>query len=102
MIPGIPKVVAQIIKTKRHHLIPFTIAGPENIKEQIAETAITITMIGETTPAETAASPKTIAPKMEMELPDKLGILISLSLSISKIKLKTIASIIAGKGTPSL
>ena len=80
----------------------LTIEIWENIKLHIALVATTITIIGDTIPAETAASPRTIAPRIEIALHHKLGILISLSLNISKIKIIKSASIIEGKGTPCL
>ena len=79
----------------------FTIPISENISDAIAESEIIITIIGDTIPADTAASPKTIAPRIEIALPERCGILMSLSLSISKTKIKPKASIMAGKGTPS-
>lgn len=84
------------------NLIALTILTLENISEEIAEREMTITIIGDTIPAETAASPKTIAPKIEIAVPDKCGIRISLSRNISKTSVSPRASTIAGKGTPSL
>ena len=100
-IPTIPRVVAKSIKNIRQNLMAFTIPISENISDAIAESEIIITIIGDTIPADTAASPKTIAPRIEIALPERCGILMSLSLSISKTKIKPKASIMAGKGTPS-
>ena len=58
-----------------------------------------IIIIGETIPADTAASPKTNAPSIETALPYELGKRISLSLNISQINNKIKASTIDGKGT---
>ena len=68
-------------------------------KPLIAEIATTIIMIGETIPAETAASPNTKPPNIETAVPKEEGIRISLSLKISKAIIMRIASKKAGKGT---
>ena len=62
--PTIPKKDANIKNIIFHNLIALTIATLENIKLHIEEIAIIITIIGETIPALTAASPKTIAPSI--------------------------------------
>ena len=64
--------------------------------------ATTIIIIGDTIPADTAASPNIRAPTMDRELLAKLGIFKSLSLNISKENIISIASIKAEKGTFSL
>ena len=99
-IPTIPRRDANIKKISFHSLMAFTIETWENIKLHIDDIAITMTMIGDTIPADTAASPRTMAPRMLMAFPDTWGILRSLSLRISKIRIIPIASIKVGKGTP--
>ena len=61
------------------------------------EIAMTIIMIGEMMPAETAALPKMIPPKIDKEFPSDERI--SLSLNISKDRINSSASIKAGNGT---
>ena len=100
--PMMPARVANSMNIILHTLMAFTIPMWENISDEIAERAITITIIGETIPAETAASPRTIAPSIDIAVPDRWGILISLSRSISKTRVRPSASTIAGNGTPSL
>ena len=74
----------------------------EKIIEEIAVIATTITMIGETIPALTAASPKTRAPSIESDAPLAVGVLASASYNNSNVIIKINASIKAGKGTPLL
>ena len=100
--PGIPKNVANIINIILHILMALIIPTFEYINEHIALVAIIINIIGETIPADTAASPSTIAPNIDIAEPEKFGILISLSLSTSNIKIIPSASTMAGKGTPAL
>ena len=100
--PGIPKIVANIMNIILHILMALIIPAFEYINEHIALVAIVINMIGETIPADTAASPSTIAPNIDIADPEKFGILISLSLSTSNIKIIPNASTMAGKGTPAL
>ena len=67
--------------------------------ELIALIATTITLIGETIPADTAASPKTKAPSIEREVPLELGVNSSPSYKNSNARSKSITSIKAGNGT---
>ncbi len=62
----------------------------------------TITIAGETNPACTAASPKTSAPTIEIAEPTARGNRTPASRKISNVISIINASIIAGKGTPSL
>ena len=64
--------------------------------------AMTIIIIGDTRPADTAASPNTNPPKIEIDVPTLDGVLASLSLNISKHIIMIKASIKPGNGTPSL
>ena len=59
-------------------------------------------MIGETIPALTAASPNTIAPKIDSDVPLDDGVNASPSYNISNVDIKSRASIAAGKGTLAL
>ena len=70
--------------------------------EDIAVTEITITIIGETIPADTAASPIIIPPNIEIALPPTLGLLVSLSFRISNASIIRRASTNPGNGTPCL
>ena len=65
----------------------------------MAEIEMTIIIMGEMIPADTAASPKIRPPRMETALPMEAGFRISLSLRISKEILINRASIKAEKGT---
>ena len=56
--------------------------------------------MGLTKPAFTAASPSTKAPTIERALPNVDGVLISVSLNISNVTVRTKGSIIVGNGTP--
>ena len=73
-----------------------------NIRPAIEDIAIIIIIIGETIPAETAASPKINPPRMDTADPLVVDILKSLSLSISKEIIINKASIYAGNGTKLL
>ena len=64
--------------------------------------AIIIIIIGETIPADTAASPRIRAPTMDRAELAKLGNFKSLSLNISKDVIISMASIKVEKGTFSL
>ena len=68
----------------------------------MAEIEITIIIIGEIIPADTAASPKIKPPRIETALPVDDCFLISLSHNISKEILINNASVKAEKGTLSL
>ena len=68
---------------------------------EIKVSDVIIIIIGLTILADTAASPKISAPNMLIEELKLLGNLISLSLSISQIKIIKNVSIVAGKGIPS-
>ena len=72
----------------RQNLVALIKSISENIKSHTEVIAMIITAKGETIPALTAASPKTKAPTILIEVPIKDGILISLSLNISKVKVK--------------
>ena len=97
-----PRILAANMKIKRHDLIPFMKSISVKIKLHIDVKATTITVIGETIPASTAACPKTKAPTILMAADILLGLLKSLSLNISKIVVSKIISKVVGKGTPSL
>ena len=101
-IPIIPKKLAANMKIKRHALIPFIKSISVNIRLHIEVNATTITVIGETIPASTAAWPSTKAPTILMAADMLFGLLMSLSLSISNIVVSNIISNVVGKGTPSL
>ena len=85
IIPYTPKVAAPNKNIILQTLIALTTSIEENTKEEIAVTEITITIIGETIPADTAASPIIIPPKIEIALPPTLGLLVSLSFKISNL-----------------
>ena len=70
-IPTIPERAANSMKTILQNLIALTIPIFENIRDAIADKAIIMTIIGDTIPAATAASPRTIAPKIDIAVPDK-------------------------------
>ena len=71
-------------------------------KDSLQCAATTIIIIGEIIPALTAASPSINPPNMDTELPTLFGILISLSLNISKDNIISNASKKAGNGTELL
>ena len=73
-----------------------------NRRAEIEVIAITIIIIGDTIPAFTAASPNIRVPTIDRALDVNVGILKSLSLSISNDIIIINASINAGKGTDSL
>ena len=101
-IPIIPKILAAKIKIKRQDRIPFMKSMSVKTKLQIDVKATTMTVIGETIPASTAACPRTKAPTILMAADILLGLLKSLSLKISKMVVSKIISKVVGKGTPSL
>ena len=70
-IPTKPSNVANRIKIIFQNLMALTMPTSENINDAMADKAIIITIIGETIPADTAASPRTIAPKIERAVPAK-------------------------------
>ena len=100
--PYIPKKLAPNIKISLYHLNEFISSGSEKANDDMDVMATTIIIIGDTIPADTAASPNIRAPTMDRELLAKLGIFKSLSLNISKENIISIASIKAEKGTFSL
>ena len=61
--------------------------------EHIAVIATTITIIGETIPAATAASPSTSAPKIERDVPLVVGVRASASYNNSNVNINKNASI---------
>ena len=77
-------------------------SGSTNVSEEIDVIAITIIMIGDTIPADTAASPNIKAPTMDKAELAKLGSFKSLSLKISNDVIIRIASINVENGTFSL
>ena len=72
-----------IINIYLHHLIAFTKSISVNSKPLIDVIATTIITIGETIPADTAASPNIKAPTVDSELAANAGLLKSHSLNIS-------------------
>ena len=101
-IPNIPKRDARIIKIIRHHLIAEVNSIEVNTNPEIADIAITIIIIGDIIPADTAASPSTKPPNIDTAVPMVDAIRISLSLNISKEMVISSASTKAGKGTVCL
>ena len=83
----------------RQARIAFIISKSVNNREDIKVIATIIIMMGDTKPADTAASPKTNAPKIEIAEPQFEGKRTSDSLNISQIKRVNIHSKKAGKGT---
>ena len=67
--------------------------------EQSAVIATIITIIGEIIPADTAASPKTSAPRIERDVPLEDGFNASASYKSSNVNNNSNASISAGNGT---
>ena len=100
--PIAPITVEKIINKNLHHLNALTISISEKRRPVTDVIATTITTMGETIPAFTAASPKTKAPTILMEVPIVSGSRISLSLRISKVAIKIITAKEVGKGTPAL
>ena len=101
-MPMIPRMLAANMKIKRQVLIPFMKSMSVKTRLQIDVKATTMTVIGETMPASTAACPKTKAPTILMAADILLGLRKSLSLSISNMVVSNIISKAVGKGTPSL
>ena len=85
-----------------HTLIEFTKSLSLNKKDATDEMAIIIIMIGDMSPASTAACPSTNAPTIDIDVPTTKGILVSDSFNISNINHITRASTMLGNGTPSL
>ena len=83
-------------------MITYHIEILEKIRPLILDIATTIIIIGDTIPALTAASPNIKPPRIEIEDPILLGILKSVSRSISKQVSNIIHSTKLGKGTLSL
>lgn len=73
--PIIPKKDTIIINKYLQNLITPCRFKYVNSSEQIDVKATTITIIGETSPALTAASPNTRAPKIERDVPLDVGVL---------------------------
>ena len=84
-----------------HILIELTMSLSLKENEEIDEMAIITIKIGDNSPAFAAASPRTIAPTIDIDVPIARGILVSLSFNISNISHNKIASTEVGKGTPS-
>ena len=63
-IPHRPRVVANIIMMNRHQRMALTSSIDGKTSPDIADIAITIIIIGEIIPAETAASPNMRPPKI--------------------------------------
>ena len=101
-IPKSPKKADNINKIILKYLIENINELDEKSRPLITLIAITIIIIGETSPADTAASPNTNPPKIEMDAPAFDGVLVSLSLNISKHVIIKNASIKPGKGTFNL
>ena len=91
-IPIMPRTEAANIKIKRHVLIPLVKSISVNTRLHIDVKATTMTVIGETMPASTAACPKTKAPTILMAADILLGLRKSLSLSISNMVVSNIIS----------
>ena len=100
--PIIPIVEDNIRNITLHILKAFIISGSVNMSPVIDVIAITITAIGDTSPALTAASPKTNAPTILIEVPIWLGKRISLSLSISNVIIRIKIEKALGNGTFNL
>ena len=77
----------------------FTNSIDVKTKPAIEERAITIIIIGDIIPADTAASPRISPPSIDIADPVVDDILKSLSLNISKEIIIKNASTMAGKGT---
>ena len=101
-IPIIPKKHDNIIVKYLYNLIEDWKSWKAKNIELIAVIATTITIIGETIPADTAASPKTRAPSIEREVPLVVGVKASASYNNSNVIISKNASIKAGKGTLDL
>ena len=101
-IPIIPSMHDNIIIKYLYSLINDWKSWYEKNIEDIAVNATTITIIGETIPAETAASPRTNAPKIERDVPLEVGVKASASYKISKVIIRISNSITAGNGTLDL
>ena len=101
-IPIIPKKHDSIINKYLYNLIDDWKSWYEKNIDDIAVIATTITIIGETIPAETAASPKTNAPSIDNEVPLVVGVSASASYNNSKVIISKKASTKAGNGTEDL
>ena len=95
MVPKINKNILYILKA-------FTSSIDVNISPAIDDIAIIIIIIGETIPADTAASPNIKPPRIETADPLVVDILRSLSFKISKAIIINNASMYAGNGTKLL
>ena len=100
--PYIPKMDAPNINKILYHLNAFTSSVSVNINDDIAVIATTIIMIGDTIPADTAASPNINAPTIDRAEFAKLGNFKSLSFNNSNAAIIRAHSIKVGKGTDSL
>ena len=74
IIPMSPNIEDKNISEYLHILINDWRSWYVNINEQIAVTETTITIIGDTIPALTAASPSTKAPRIESDVPLDEGV----------------------------
>ena len=88
VIPTKPKKDAEMMKRIRQNLVALMKSMSEKIRSHTDVTAMMITAKDETIPAFTAASPKTRAPTILIDVPINEGILISLSLNISNVRVK--------------
>ena len=95
-------VITGTLSANKDAGVTSVITLTEKTAGDVEATTTTITVIGETIPAATAASPKTNAPTILTAVPIELGSLISLSLNISNVMLKIRISIAVGNGTPCL
>ena len=77
----------------------FTSSIEVNTNPAMEDRAMIIIIIGDMIPADTAASPRIIPPRIEMALPVVEDILISRSLNLTKPRIQPKASTTAGKGT---
>lgn len=98
-IPIIPRNEDAIISEYLYILIKDWNSWYEKNMEQSAVIATMITIIGEIIPAETAASPKTSAPRIERDVPLEDGFNASASYRSSNVNNNSNASISAGNGT---
>ena len=101
-IPYIPNIAPPIINPKRYSLNALVNSGSTKVSDDMEVMAIMMIIIGETIPADTAASPSISAPTIESAEFAKLGSFKSLSLKISKAIVISNASMNVEKGTFSL
>ena len=101
-MPYIPNILPPIINPSLYSRNALINSGSTNVSDDIEVIAITIIIIGDTIPADTAASPRINAPTIDSAELAKLGNFKSLSLKISNDVIITKASIKVENGTPSL